>query len=281
MLFYRNSKEKSSKKNTAELHKTQKTNNKNKMTSSLQSMHIRKIHVIPPKLQKICSGRRAASGTFKKGSLTVEAAWVLPLFLMACLALFYMFDLYGVYVKESMELKEKAEKMAMHAYEADLSESLYPDGYITLTKLVKYRLPFTPAPIPAINIPCYARVHAWIGYTGNSGDEVSISKSEDMVYVSDFESVYHTSSSCTHLDLTIKQESLQSAVSMLNHDGSHYEPCEKCIGSGTAHGIVYVSDRGTAYHNSLSCSGLTRNVHLVKKDEYQNLTCCERCEKAN
>lgn len=254
--------------------------NHKKIISSLQGIHIKKNPVIPPKLQTICSERRAASGIFARGSLTVEAAWAVPMFLMACLALFYMFDMYGVYVRESMELKTKAEKLAMYAYAADLSESLYPDGYITLTKIVPYRLPYTPAPVPAISIPCYARVHAWVGYLGTDNDNEAGTAAEDMVYVSDYESVYHTSSSCTHLELSIHKKSLQSAMSMINRDGSHYQACEKCIGSGAAHGLVYVSERGTAYHNSLSCSGLTRNVHLVKKEEYQNLACCERCAAA-
>lgn len=250
---------------------------KKKKSGSLQSIFIHKIHAILPRLQRIWPDRRAALDTFGKGSFTVEAAWVLPVFILGCMAMFSVFDLYDTYVRESMKLKEKAEKMAMNAYEADLSKTLYPDGYITLSKIVSYRIPYAPAPLPVIRIPCYARVHAWVGYLGTEAEASDQSEESEMVFVSDYESVYHTSSSCSYLELSIHQESFQSAAGMLNAYGSHYKPCEKCIGAGMAQGNVYVTDHGDAYHNSLECSGLTRSLHLVKKENYQNLSCCERC----
>lgn len=230
----------------------------------------------PACTSKVKSGKRTAILTsLKKASFTVEAALIVPFFLLICLGIFSMLNFYSLYVSESIALKDKAEKTAAYAYEfGDTTDS---DGYLTLTKQVKYKVPYSPIPLPALTVPCYARVHIWCGYLG-AGIQPGNDFSGKMVYVTDYESVYHTKPSCTHLDLHIYTKSLSEAKKSRNIDGARYHPCEKCIQKSHTNQQVYLSEHGTAYHNTLECSGLKRNVRLVDQSQISDLSLCSRCE---
>lgn len=228
---------------------------------------------------RVSTGKRAAFYTLPKASFTVETAIVLPLFLLSVLALFSMLDFYRIYTEERMELIQKAKKTAVYAYMPGDSPSvsdLFPNGYVTLSKIVNYQIPFVPFPLPRLQIACHARVHAWCGYLGTE-EEGAPQKSKEMVYVTDYESVYHTDPSCSHLDLQIFESSLSEARKARNKNGARYAPCEKCIGSGNTHSLVYLSDHGTAYHNSPNCSGLKRTIHLIPLEDTGGLNICSRC----
>lgn len=217
----------------------------------------------------------------RKASFTVESAFILPLFLLSCLAIFSMLDFHRIYIEESMKLRETAKKTAMLSYLPEAAgglEKLYPDGYLTLSKLVTYQIPYSPFPLPKLQVPCHARVHIWCGYLGSENGSNNNDTGTEMVYVTDYESVYHTSSSCSHLDLHIYTETLSAAKKTTNIDGARYQPCEKCIGKGICHEYVYLSERGTAFHNSLECSGLKRSIHLVSKEQVADLGICSRCQ---
>lgn len=236
----------------------------------------------PPMLHHTSTGKRAAFHIFKKASFTIESSLVLPLFLLSSLALFSLLDFYRIYIEETISLCEKAKKAAACAYAPDNSstlQELYPDGYLTLSKVVTYRIPYAPFPLPAIRVPCYSRVHLWCGYQGTEWDSDSISAYDEMVYVTDYESVYHTSSSCSHLSFQIEQKTLAAAQNSKNQSGARYAPCEKCIGSGLPHHQVYLTKHGTAYHNSPNCSGLKRSIRLIPQSEIPDLNICSRCRK--
>ena len=236
----------------------------------------------PPMFHHTSTGKRAAFRIFKRASFTIESALVLPLFLLSSLALFSLLDFYRIYLDETISLCEKAKKTAACAYDPSNSsplQKLYPDGYLTLSKVVTYRILYAPFPLPAIRVSCYSRVHLWCGYQGTEWDSDSISSYDDMVYVTDYESVYHTSSSCSHLSFQIDQKTLAAAQNSKNQNGAHYDPCEKCIGSGLPRHQVYLTQYGTAYHNSPNCSGLKRSIRLIPQSEVPNLHICSRCEK--
>lgn len=239
---------------------------------------------LTPRVHPTSTGRRAAFfSSLSHASFTVEAAFILPLFLLTCLSIFSMLDFYRIYVAESVALKEKAQKAAIHAYTPGKSEGLqelYPDGYLVLSKTVRYQIPYSPFPLPKIQVPCHARVHVWCGYMGEDVQSSGRSPDSEMVYVTDYESVYHISSGCTHLDLHIYTKTLNAALQSRNKDGVRYQPCDKCIGEGISHGYVYVTERGTAYHNNLECSGLKRRIRLIKLNDASAQNLCSRCQYA-
>ena len=98
-----------------------------------------------------------------------------------------------------------------------------------------------------------------------------------MVYVTEWESVYHESESCSYLHLSVNQVSYDSLDKRMNQYGEHYHKCGKCWGENTVQRNVYITESGNHYHSFSGCSGLTRHVKLIKKSELKNLKVCTRC----
>ena len=91
--------------------------------------------------------------------------------------------------------------------------------------------------------------------------------------------VYHTTSRCSHLSLSIRRVPGNALEHLRNAQGEVYRPCEKCVGNGGISPLVLVTDQGDCYHNSLECSGLKRGVRLVEQDSLEGIPCCSRCQE--
>ena len=143
------------------------------------------------------------------------------------------------------------------------------DGFIYLTLNYEY----------GIDIPFFGEMthietetvkqKAYTGYIG-----AGCSDDEDTyVYITENATVYHTTRSCTHIDLSISSVSSEE----LSGQYGSLSACEYCTSSYT--GNIYVTDEGDCYHHSLSCPGLKRTVYRVKKSE-TSLPACERCGRS-
>jgi hypothetical protein len=210
----------------------------------------------------------------KKASLTVEAALVMPFFFLCMTTLATIPDLYAKYASEVVAAQQKAEKAA----KVVTGMSGGGDGtepVIDLPGVVSYQPFALPFAFRNLRFICRGRVRAWVGYIG--GDNSGAEEEDTMVYVTDHESVYHTSSACTHLDLSWKAVPGAGVAFLRNGYGSKYHACEKCVSDGCPAQIVYLSSEGDAFHNSSSCSGLTRHIRIVKISEVGNLKECSRC----
>ncbi|MBS6193970.1 MAG: pilus assembly protein [Clostridiales bacterium] len=246
----------------------------------------------------------------RPGSLTVEAAIAIPLFLLTVSSILGILDIYRVQSLVKASLHQSAQELGMYAYvgenggnspvgavssgvcavyaksrmpdlgkyvKVSTAGSFYRNGEINLIARVEYRLPVAPVPIPAIQLKNESRVKAWIGWKGGEGNEDENGQWEEMVYVSANESVYHTASSCTHINLAVHQGSMERVEDLRNVYGGKYHCCEKC-GTPPSGAAVYYGEKGTRYHWDENCSGLKRTVRLVKKSEVAKLHQCERCK---
>ena len=90
-------------------------------------------------------------------------------------------------------------------------------------------------------------------------------------------SVYHTSSSCHYIDLSIKSVERSSVAELRNLSGGKYSACSCMLTKYNSGGTVYVTDYGTNYHGSLACSGLKRTVTMMRKSETDGLPACSKC----
>lgn len=220
---------------------------------------------------------RAVLCTFKKASLTVEAAVVLPLFLVGMITLIGIMDVCRIQTEQSALLAQRAKVLSMYAYSV---QDYYEGNMVDLYKTYTCRLPVSLVPVSGIPISLRARVHTWTGRgTSEQSDENGNDPSGDeLVYVTENGEVYHTSSKCTYLDLSIYDVRPSELSSQRNVYGGRYHSCEKC-GSGAAEAdTFYVTEKGDKYHVSLSCGGLMRTVKLVKKSEAGDAHVCSRCE---
>lgn len=87
------------------------------------------------------------------------------------------------------------------------------------------------------------------------------------VYVTPNESVYHLSRGCSHLNISVQERS--------GH--GHMKPCAFCKNKKTDSGKVYVAKTGDVYHTNPDCLGLKRTVMRVRKSSVAGLLPCSRC----
>lgn len=211
-----------------------------------------------------------------KGSLTIEAAFALPLFFLTIVSLIGLMGIYASYAKEMVSLQQKAENIAVIQVYAK-NESSTP---VKLYASVKTEMDFLPFEAGYVKASVAAYVLPWTGRSDYSSLEEANSTDGQLYYVSDYKSVYHTSSCCSYLALQITAVNESNIQHMKNENGDHYSACERCVGSGKTGSIVYVTENGEHFHNSAECSGLKRSVHLVDASEVAGLHMCSRCSKS-
>ena len=212
-------------------------------------------------------------GKIKKGSLAVETALVLPLFFLGMVTLISFMDIYKLQTEHLTALCTKAKQAGMYAY--------LPGGDsvddITLPDIYTYK-PFGGLiPLPDVGVYNHVKVHAWTGAEESGKGSGNSTEPEEMVFVTESGSVYHTKAGCRYLNLSITQVSGSSVSQRRNDNGEKYSPCETCSRHQNPSGTVYITGSGNRYHNDASCSGLKRTVRLVKKSQLGDMHVCSKC----
>lgn len=212
---------------------------------------------------------------WKRASLTVECALILPLFFLGMVTLICYMDAIGLQAKKLSQVCQQAKEAGMYAYTLDS----YAQEEITIPTVYTYKPPISLIPLRNCLMTNQAKVHAWIGSSGRRTETGESEQTEEMVYVTSSGSVYHTDEHCTYLDLTVHQVSGLAVGKKRNTYGEKYHACEVCSGSQQPGGLVYITDTGNRYHNSPGCRGLKRQVRLVKRSSLPQLHQCSRCAK--
>lgn len=131
---------------------------------------------------------------------------------------------------------------------------------------------FTPVSAEIENHYCG---HAWTGYVPGAGTDGE--ESEDIyVYITETGSVYHRNRGCSYLNPSIRAVSAGALENMRNKSGGIYYACPLCSGTKTE-GSCYITDYGTNYHTSITCSGLKRTIYEVKLSETGGRGACSKC----
>lgn len=259
-------------------------------------------------LKKTYTHQKRASVPGLKASMTIEAALTIPVFVFAVLCLIYLFEIQAIGISMKAATQEAAKQAAedltqisvlnVYRIQQDIvqnigserlersiieggSQGIYCGGsyYNTLNEEIIVNVRYTVRlPIPGfLNLGMEKkeeiRVKAWTGRA-----EQNLAKDEEVVYVTDTGTVYHTDYRCTYLQLSITFLSSEKLQSVRNESGGIYHPCEKCV-HGQAMAGVYITNYGTKYHNSLSCSGVKRSIKAVKKSEVAGLGACVKCAR--
>lgn len=240
-----------------------------KITLSLQT----NLFSFFPKKRKPKRPCRALPCVFQKGSLTAEAAMVLPLFLLAMLSVAGYMLAYARQINMTEELLESAERMAV--YRGVLHEET--GQAVPLVKTYRFVLAVRLPSAGKLQLTAVAQIRPWVGYRGQFTREGSMEGTE-LVYISDNEEAYHTSPDCSYLDIHLLAMDRTEAARAKNEEGKRYTACDKCC-RGSTGGTVYVSGKGSHYHASTGCSGLARSPKAVTKDSVSHLSLCVRCRK--
>ncbi len=210
-----------------------------------------------------------------KASLTVEAAFSLPIFFFGLLILVHLMTGIKLKAEGDLALSNRARAIASAAgIGSGLASVSSPSLWVDLSGSADASLSVPFFPGGSLFLRTHARVYPWIGYEPGS-DDAGSGSDDEMVYVTNYASVYHTHGDCTHLDLSIYATTTSRVGDLRNDYGERYKPCDGFPKDYT--GVVYVTTKGDRYYPTAQSAGLTRHVSLMKKSELGDLPLCERC----
>ncbi len=243
------------------------------------------------------------------GSLTIEAALVLPLFLFALLSLLSLLSLLLFSVRMQEALHQQTKYLAQQAFvewetdeiavqeavvkeigEPRIEKAPIKDGMAGLDftetdlsdrELIKLTVSYE-AMLPydlfhLFNYRFYQSgfIHTWIGFEkGIDGRKQN--HTEEYVYITKDSEVYHRDRECSHIRLSVRAASPEKIDGLRNTSGGKYHSCEICH-SSIGKALLYITEDGDRYHNSLSCSGLKRTVTAIPISEVGSRRPCSRC----
>ncbi len=120
----------------------------------------------------------------------------------------------------------------------------------------------------------YAR--AWTGY---SPDEVEYDENiKDSVFVTPYGEVYHENRGCSYLARNVTRVLVAQVYSARNDRGEPYSLCQICRVGGQE--VVYITSDGNRYHEKSDCPTLVRTVITVERALAKNrYRPCSRCAK--
>ena len=204
--------------------------------------------------------RSAFLSAFPKGSLTLEAAFVLPLFLMFFCAVFSLFSIMAIQVRLQDVLNDVAGELSAYYYAADkLAGTDSPEkqaevreiaadtaGFLISEALVKQRVL---EQIPELSShPLMRRGAEGLAFIGSGFDE---EHSAVRICTTYSVSIPYISEKAVHL--TLSQAAVRRAWTGKEQNGDSAEK------------IVYVTERGSVYHTSLACTHLKLSVEAVAR----------------
>lgn len=264
-----------------------------------------------------------------KASLTVEASFVLPLVLILCVNVLFIFRILQtqIQIEKAMhcaakrltvyacveqwlpiddeqvnsevvvgagekiledataklmvnsELRKKGVDLSyikngmagIHFYFRDLNTD-----YLDMIAVYNMDMPIDVFHIGKQKLHNRVRMHKWLG---DDPPPQKTETDEKYVYVTDNGTVYHTTTECKYLDLSIRSVFLEGLEDKRNMNGGKYYPCSKCAAAGKKTGMVYITNYGDRYHTSRSCSELKRTVKKISIKDVGSRGPCSNCGK--
>lgn len=128
-----------------------------------------------------------------------------------------------------------------------------------------------------LNIVQSAQCRKWTGWKPIQGNE----EGDIWVYITETGTVYHTSRTCTHLDLSIHWISYQDLLKKHNKYDVKYRECIIYADKANAFQGVYITEQGDCYHTDLNCSGLKRTIRMIRLSEAEGRSKCSKCQITN
>lgn len=217
----------------------------------------------------------------KKGSVTVEAALLVPLFVIALMAIICLAD--GIKTRNSIQYD---------LYKCTYDYACFNNKLVSSTVMTKYRIPVRWDEENGVCCAWYYRkvpffsgykpvINQYIPMTFSDYSGVSMSPDDEdqqWGYITDSSTVFHLSRECTYLKPSVTEVNAAEIKDKRNRSGGKYYRCLYCIkkNSGLT-GTLYITKYGSRYHCDIDCSRLMRDVHRVRRKDNENLPLCSKC----
>lgn len=247
------------------------------------------------------------------GSLTVEAAVIIPLFAAFFSFLLFYFQVMNVQLAVQGALEESARELAilsvkeLEGPEEEIHYLPIANGLVAFKLSEKGVLHYVRGGIAGVSlfqsdfgqdeiclradyVMCFpikifgnrdflvsqsAYYRKWNGLSGRAVK----SESDELVYMTEHGEVYHVKRSCPYLALSIRKILRGQLEKERNESGEKYEACEVCCKKDNFGSAVYVTDYGDRYHDTMTCSGLKRTIYQKRLSEVGGVPSCRKCAK--
>ncbi len=215
----------------------------------------------------------------KKGSMTVEAALILPLFLLASLTMLSFVDVMKMTIEQQIRQQEFLRKGAVYANLLGTATQGREGDYIKLDYVYAATLPIGGFGYKKVFVQQRSMVHIFNGYDDSCGDRVG--QQQEYVYVTKRGSVYHKKRSCRALNIHVREVSGERIKGERNIDRKKYRVCQSCAKGYTAAELkgksLFITDYGVNYHVRINCAELTRTVQVIKIEDAGGKRACRSC----
>ncbi len=240
---------------------------------------------------------------FQKASLTVEAAFVLPVFLFAMLVFLYFMQMARGYeqIQEGLAVAARAasqygvwESGQFYRYLEENGGgfsyiqggrqgiSLRSSGVCPVSEKIiacaEYKVIL---PIPffgreGFNVRQEVKSRVFSGVSFWRRNEKV--KKEKIVFVAKYGTVYHFYRNCSYLNPSIRMTWADEVFQKRNKKGGKYKPCNSCMKKGgISQRALYITEEGDYFHSSLGCKGLNRTIYEKYLSEAAGLGLCSKC----
>ena len=230
--------------------------------------------------------------TCPSGSMTLEAAVVVPI--LACLFTFVLFffrvmqvqlcvqdaledtgrtlsvyaavkdsqdEKYAVLAKSMFIAKAREDDnirkfVTGNVFGITFSESSFEGNDICLRVHYQMKFPVSLLGKKSFWLSQQTIYRKWTGWK----DELGIQDGDRWVYIAEQGTVYHKTSGCTYLNLSIQSVEDVQIAEYRNESGEKYHKCEFCADKINKFERVYITNYGNKYHTDLNCSGIKRTM---------------------
>ncbi len=263
------------------------------------------------------AGRASAPLSPAPGSLVIEAALVLPLFLYSCAVFLWLLQVLSIQTMVEQALHQTSRELAAQAYAWQSQEEVLAgaaaqsglSGYGGLVYIEtrmeqcladtgrcedrQYYLSIFMDDTEVVDIVIRYHITLPVRFLRTDRlefiqrgrakawtgyvSEVGELETEQFVYIAETGTVYHLTPECTHIRLSIQKTSWSDLEDSRNEAGGRYYPCERCADADTVMAEVYTTTHSDRYHFRASCSGLKRRVYTIPLSEAGGRKLCSRC----
>lgn len=203
-----------------------------------------------------------------QGSLTVEAALICPVFIIAILFFIYVIMWFQRAALVQSDIVSKARMAAAGYPVVDCGKGDDTVNDIVIPRI--YKADFIP-----VNIVQKVVIRPFVGVTGLTDEN-----EDPIVYVTKSGKVYHYDITCSYISVTTDKVNYSDITYRRNKSGSRYKACEVCCRNIENIGnSVYITDYGERFHSRADCTRIDHEILSIRISESGHMRACSKCGK--
>ena len=175
------------------------------------------------------------------------------------------------FLLHALDGNEKVERFVKHGkWGVRIEESYVTDEMIELRASYELALPLAFFGFEKIELNSRNSFRKW-NYAQLKSDD------GEWVYITPSGEVYHATTECRVLKLSIQAVPIGQIEEKRGANGQKYSECKVCAWENSGEGTVYCTNYGVLYHKNVSCVFLKRTIEKVTLEEAVERRPCKYC----